>query len=188
MELEKATQLAESIVAAIAPACSRAHVAGSIRRLKPEVKDIEVVAIVTDYAELYRRLSAFGRFIKPGVPDVIDWPPKDNAKYIRMLIDEQVKLDLFIANHDNFGALFTMRTGSGIGPDGTFGFVPGIFASWKRVSGGGRMVNCMPTKPDKVAISVPEEEDFFRVCGVEWIPPELRRSFKDVKRIPGFKN
>ena len=72
MELVTAKQIADSIVDAIGPACSRAHVAGSIRRQKPEVKDIEIVAIVNDYDDLYKRLAPFGRFIKPGVPDIID--------------------------------------------------------------------------------------------------------------------
>jgi DNA polymerase/3'-5' exonuclease PolX len=183
MELTIAKQMAESIVNEISPACTRAHVAGSIRRMKADVKDIEIVAIVNDYEMLYQSLAKFGRFIKPGVPDIIDWPPKSGARYIRMFIDETVKLDLFVANPDNFGALFAMRTGSGIGPNGMLGFIPALFGAWKKKSGGGRMVNCMPTTPDKVQISVPEEEDFFRVCGVEWIPPELRRSARDVKRI-----
>lgn len=183
MELVTAKQMADSIVNEIRPACFRAHVAGSIRRQKPEVKDIEIVAIVRDYGELYHRLAKFGRFIKPGVPDIIDWPPRQNAKYVRMLISEQIKLDLFVANQDNFGALFAMRTGSGISPDGKMGFIPGLFAAWKRKSGGGKMTNCMPTTPDKVQIPVPEEEDFFKLCGVEWVPPEMRRSARDVKHI-----
>ena len=183
MELEVAKQIADSIVAEIQPACKRAHVAGSIRRQKPEVKDIEIVAIVADYDDLYKRLVKFGRFIKPGVPDIIDWPPKPGAKYIRMLINESIKLDMFVATPDNFGALFTMRTGSGVAKDGIPGFVPGIFSAWKRKSGGGKMTGCMPTTPQGEQISVPEEEDFFRVCGVEWIPPEQRKSSRNVKRI-----
>lgn len=183
MELEIASNIANAIVQAIGPACHRSHVAGSVRRLKPDVKDIEIVAIVNDYDMLYARLSGFGRFIKPGVPDVIDWPPKRGAKYIRMLLNEDVKLDLFVASHENFGALFAMRTGSGIGPNGLPGFIPGLFSAWKKKSGGGRMVNCMPTTPDGVSTPVPEEEDFFRLCGVEWIPPENRKSIRNVKRI-----
>jgi DNA polymerase/3'-5' exonuclease PolX len=175
--------MADELVEAIGPACVRAHVAGSIRRQKPDVKDIEIVAIVSDYDELYRSLAKFGRFIKPGTPDIIDWPPKPKARYIRMLINDSIKLDLFVANPDNFGALFAMRTGSGIGPNGTMGFIPGLFGAWKRASGGGRMVNCMPTAPDKTSFPVPEEEDFFKLCGVEWVPPELRRSARDVKYL-----
>lgn len=183
MELAIANQMADSIVKAIQPACARAHVAGSIRRMKPDVKDIEIVAIVKDYDDLFQKLATFGRFIKPGVPDIVDWPPRKNAKYIRMLIDEQVKLDMFVATKENFGALYAMRTGSGIGPDGTLGFIPGLFSAWKKASGGGKMMNCMPTTPDKVSIPVYEEEDFFRLCRVEWIPPELRLSARSVKRI-----
>ena len=183
MELNQAQQIAESIVHAIRPACVRAEVAGSIRRLKPDVKDVEIVAIVQDYDALFIELAKFGRFIKPGVPDVVDWPARPGAKYIRMLLNEDVKLDMFVAHKDNWGALFAMRTGSGIGPDKTMGFIPGLFGSWKKKSGGGRMTGCMPTTPEGIKIAVPEEEDFFRLCGVEWIPPEDRKSARNVKRI-----
>lgn len=183
MDLEKAKKIADEIATCVTPACSRVTIAGSIRREKPQVKDIELVMIVNDYDVLYRRLRSFGRFIKPGVPSVIDWPPKAGAKYVRMLLDEGIKLDAFIGHHDNWGALLCMRTGSASGPDGnTFnGFVPRMFKQWKKVSGGGRMLGCMPTMPDGLQLATPEELDFFELCGVEWIDPKDRIDAKAVK-------
>jgi DNA polymerase/3'-5' exonuclease PolX len=186
MELIEARQIAQSVLNAARPACLRAEVAGSVRREKSNVKDIELVIIVNDYDDLYVRLATCGRFIKPGVPDIIDWPPKTGAKYIRMLLNEGVKLDIFVANSDNWGALFCMRTGSGVGPDGSpfSGFIPTLFRRWKKVSKGGRMVNCMPTMPDGLQLSVPEERDFFELLGVEWVEPKDRIDRKAVKVIP----
>lgn len=183
MDYNKAKEIADQIVSGISSSCIRAEIAGSIRREKKEVKDIEIVAIVDDYNTLYESLKKFGRFIKPGVPEIVDWPPKAGAKYIRMLINEEIKLDLFVASQENWGALFTMRTGPAAGPDGSYGFVPAMFTAWKRKSGGGRMMNCLPTTPQGVSINVLEEEDFFKVCGVQWIPPQLRISGRDVKKI-----
>ena len=183
MDLKRALTIATNIVHSMQPACSRVEIAGSIRREKPNVKDIEIVAIVDDYALLYERLATFGKFIKPGVPEVIEWAPKTNAKYVRMLIEDSIKLDLFIANVDNWGALYCMRTGSGVGPDGNpfSGFVPRMFKQWKKVSGGGRMSGCQPTMPDGLQLATPEEIDFFDLCGVEWIEPKFRVDGKAMK-------
>lgn len=185
MELSEACALAGTLVERIHCVTRRVEVAGSVRRLKPVVKDIELVAIVDDYEALFHRLSPAGRFIKPGVPDIIDWPPKRNAKYLRMLLNEGIKLDLFIASRDNWGGIYAMRTGSGVGPDGNVfsGFIPSMFARWKKVSGGGKMTGGQPTLPDGKVLAVPEEEDFFRLCKAEWVPPELRINSKAIRSL-----
>jgi DNA polymerase/3'-5' exonuclease PolX len=46
------------------------------------------------------------------------------------------------------------------------------------------MVNCMPTMPDGLQLSVPEERDFFELLGVEWVEPKDRIDRKAVKVIP----
>ena len=45
MELEKARAIAEQLKELLAPACERITIAGSIRRQKPEVGDIELLVI-----------------------------------------------------------------------------------------------------------------------------------------------
>ena len=185
MQLDEARAIADRLVDAVRPAVTRVEVAGSVRRQKPHVKDIELVAIVADYDELYRRLGPLGRFIKPGVPDVVDWPPKKGAKYVRMLLNEGIKLDLFVASRDNWGGIMMLRTGSGVGPDGNVhtGFGPAMLSRWKRVSKGGRMSGGQPMLPDGTLLSVPEEEDFFRLCEAQWVPPEERVDSKAVKSV-----
>jgi len=176
MPLIKALPLSQALINLIKDFTVRCEIAGSVRRKKEIVKDIELVARVEDYEGLYRQLAHAGRFIKPGVPGVIDWPPKPGAKYVRMMLNDNIKLDMFITTPDNWGGIFTMRTGSGVGTDGNpyNGFVPRLFSKWKRMSGGGRMVGGQPTMPDGTMLSVPEEQDFFDLCGAVWIPPEER--------------
>jgi len=183
MDLTEALSLGESLLERIRCVTDRCEIAGSVRRRKPIVKDVELVALVSDYEGLYRRLAPAGRFIKPGVPGVVDWPPKHGAKYVRMLLSEGIKLDLFIATPDNWGGIYTMRTGSGVGPDGAAynGFVPRLFSRWKRVSKGGRMSGGQPTLPDGTMLSVPEEQDYFDLCRVRWVPPEERVDGNAVK-------
>ena len=45
MELEKAKKIARELVVMLAPVCERIEIAGSIRRRKPEVGDIELLVI-----------------------------------------------------------------------------------------------------------------------------------------------
>lgn len=176
LNLSDALALSDTLVKRVRCVVERVEVAGSVRRRKETVKDIELVAIVSDYGALYERLATTGRFIKPGVPDVINWAPKPGAKYVRMLLNEDIKLDLFIASKDNWGGIYTMRTGSGVGPDGDpyTGFVPMMFSRWKRVSKGGKMSGGQPTLPCGTMLPVPEEEDFFALCKAKWVPPEER--------------
>ncbi len=188
MEITLATPLAENIVTSLRPHCHRAEIAGSVRRMKQNVKDIEIVARVTDWEASFEALRKWGYFIKPGVPDILPWAPKPNAKYLRMMLHDGVKLDLFLASEENWGALYTMRTGGATGPDGNpfEGFVPGMFSRWKKVSGGGKMKGCLPTLPDGRSVIVREEADFFRVCGVEWTVPEARTSRSAITPIRNF--
>jgi DNA polymerase/3'-5' exonuclease PolX len=183
MEFALAKSIAQTISELIEPAVSRAEIAGSIRRKKPEVKDIEIVAIVHDYDLLYKTLSQAGRFIKPSVPDVIDWKFKPGAKYIRMLLNEGVKLDLFVASNENWGCLYLMRTGGATGKDGNpfNGFVPGMFSRWKKMSGGGKMEGCLPTRPDGTFVPCLEEQDFFDLLDMNFVPPEERIDKRVIK-------
>jgi len=189
VDIESAFLLSSQVVNSIQASCFRAEVAGSIRRRKENVKDIEIVAQVKDWAGLFSSLEQWGIFIKPGVPDVIPWAPKPNARYLRMMLHGEMKLDLFITSPENWGGLFMMRTGSGVGPDGNpmKGFVPGMFARWKKVSGGGKMVGGYPTLPNGQQVAVREEEDFFRLCGVEFVSPTERISKSAIKPVKDYK-
>jgi DNA polymerase/3'-5' exonuclease PolX len=184
MELQQAQQIAYNVKTHIGSSASRVEIAGSIRRLKPQVKDVEIVAIVHDYESLYRNLRHVGRFIKPSVPDIIDWQFKPGAKYVRMLLHEGVKLDLFVATPENWGPLYLMRTGGATGPDGNAfnGFVPGMFSRWKKLSGGGKMEGCMPTRPDGTHVVCPEEQDFFDLLNMNFVPPEERVDKRAIKK------
>lgn len=184
MDLALAAPLADRIVQHITSAMERVSVAGSIRRQKPVVGDIEVVGIPGDRARLITLLRDVGMHIKPGVPGAVPWEPKLDSKYMRVRLNEGINLDLFLATPNNWGGLYMMRTGSGAGPDGNpfHGFVPGIFGRWKQVSGGGRMVGCMPTTKDGESLPVPEEQDLFNLVGLNFIPPEERISKGAIKK------
>lgn len=183
IDLSEATSIAEKIRNHISPVMQRVEVAGSIRRLKPVVGDIEICGIPEDRARLLDLLAEVGEHIKPGVPGAVPWLPKVEAKYLRVRLTEGMNLDVFLGTPDNWGGLYMMRTGSGASPDGNsfFGFVPGVFGRWKKLSGGGRMTDCMPTMPTGEQLHVPEEQDFFDLLEMNFVPPHLRASKNIIK-------
>lgn len=184
IDLNEAEGIANKVRQHILPAMDRVEVAGSIRRQKPIVGDIEICGIPADRERLISLLSDVGQHIKPGVPGAVPWTPKVTAKYLRVRLEEGMNLDVFLATPDNWGGLYMMRTGSGASPDGnTFhGFIPGIFGRWKKMSGGGRMTECMPTMPDGTQLPVAEEQDFFDLLEMDFVPPQERMSKGAIKK------
>lgn len=184
IDLTEAQTIAGKVLQHIMPALTRGEIAGSIRRQKPVVGDIEIAAVSEDRELLVKRLAEVGQLIKPGVPGAVPWTPRLEAKYLRLRLSEGMNLDLFMALPQNWGGLFLMRTGSGAGLDGnTFnGFTPGIFGRWKKVSGGGRMTDCMPTMPTGEQLWVPEEQDFFDLLEMDFVPPVERTSKNVIKK------
>jgi len=183
IELFEAESIANKVKNHIHGSMARVEIAGSIRRRKEVVGDIEIVGIPEGREKLIKLLGDIGQHIKPGVPGAIPWVPKTTAKYLRVRLAEGMNLDVFLATPENWGGLFMMRTGSGAGPDGNSfnGFVPAMFQRWKKLSGGGRMTDCMPTMPTGEQLWIPEEQDFFDLLEMDFVSPEKRTSRKAVK-------
>lgn len=184
IELAAASDIAEQLVSLVSPAMDRIEIAGSVRRRKPVVGDIELVGIPSNQEKLVKLLREVGQTIKPGVPGAIPWDPKPDARYIRVRLDAGMNLDVFLARPENWGGLFLMRTGSATGSDGNAfnGFVPRCFSRWKKFSGGGRMTDAMPTMPTGEQLEVREEQDFFDLLEMDFVPPEERADHKAIKK------
>jgi DNA polymerase/3'-5' exonuclease PolX len=185
VELTEAIGIAAKILGTVKPYCKRAQIVGSVRREKPEVKDIEIVILDkgVNRARMYENLASYGRFIKPGTSEIVDWPPKEDARYLRMLLDEGIKLDIFFAHEDNWGGVVMLRTGSASSSTGCMytGFGPSILALWKKKSGGGRFLNCMFQKPDGSVVPLREERDVFDILNIEWVDPRDRKDRSAIK-------
>jgi len=109
-ELKEAKAIAESLVEILKPHCYRIEIAGSIRREKPEVKDIEIVAIPKPYQT--------GLF-EDGLAEIVNRWQKvkgeleyGKTKYTQRILPEGIKLDLFFAEEKNWGLILAIRTGS----------------------------------------------------------------------------
>lgn len=106
MLLETGQKLADAIIVRLKPYCSRIEVAGSIRRKKRQVNDIDIVLITTDpwglEAEIRKIRAASGAKTKPRA---------DGAKIKTLHIQGQ-PVDLYIATEETWVTLLLIRTGS----------------------------------------------------------------------------
>lgn len=189
MRLARAEQIARTLAEEMSPHCVRVEIAGSIRRGSLEVKDIELVAvprIVEEETEgglfseqvkvnlLHRwatRRSGV-TWIKPGTSQIVPWPPKPEGKYWRGLLPAGIKLDLFIAEPENFGLIFAIRTGSAE-------FTTALVTRAKDC--GLPSVDGYLTR-DGARVETREEREVFELLRLEWIEPGLRHAFSSLKR------
>jgi DNA polymerase/3'-5' exonuclease PolX len=160
MELERAKEIAEKYKAILAPMCERIAIAGSIRRQKPEVGDIEIVCIPRG-KDMYRFVGTVNSWYKvKGEP---------TGKYTQRVLPEGIKLDLFIANKDNWGLILAIRTGSA-------DFSHRILAvGWKRK--GFKSENGILIAQDGSRRYIREEEDLFDLIGISFVDP-IRRELR----------
>jgi DNA polymerase (family 10) len=123
MKLEDAAALAEKVRVAILPLCERVEVAGSIRRKRPEVNDIDIVAIPR--AKKGPRVSAFGPLAiyepadvwKQLIPQTVEkldavclQRGPELMRFVFPGIDFQV--DVYRARPETWGVILLVRTGS----------------------------------------------------------------------------
>lgn len=170
MPLARAQALAEALVKDLEPGCTRIEIAGSIRRRKPDVGDIEIVCIRADRTPLVvgqpadllvpilKRLQADGLLTWIGGRD----------RYTQFdLPHSHCRLDLFSVTKETWGCQLAIRTGpaeyskrlvtkrclGGLCPD-ELEFRGGRI--WTR---------------DGRALDTPDEDSVFRVLGLKFVQP-----------------
>jgi DNA polymerase (family 10) len=103
MRLEEARPIAERVKEILTPYCERIEIAGSIRRQKPVVNDIDLVIIEKPDAVLSLATLLFSMgVLKLNGPDIKRlYLPSDN-----------ITLDIYIATPLTWSTLLLIRTGS----------------------------------------------------------------------------
>ena len=177
LSLARALPLAEKIKDAFSPACERIEIAGSIRRKKAMVGDIEILAIPKSVPAFLVQLCFFGGPVKsvsaldPLISEFMQ--RNDNFKcgnkngdlYKNFLIEidedgSEVGLDLFITTADQWGYIFALRTGPSdfnkawVTQKSKGGLLPDNFYFQ-----GGWLYDGLGKRP------TPEEADIFRLIG-----------------------
>lgn len=157
MKLEEILPIAERYKKILEPYCKRIEIAGSVRRKKPECRDIELV-IIRDPDKLEELKSLVGEWKK--IRGSI------TGRYTQVQ-PEDIKLDIFIAVDDgtNFGNIYLIRTGN---------WVFSRFAMGIRAPQVGLKHREGYLWRDDVRINCYEEEEVFNALNYGFIPPEER--------------
>jgi len=188
MNYHKAKRIADRLIEIFTPHCDIIHIAGSVRRLKPEVKDIEIVCqpkeefIQTDLlgGGYDRRIPAFAEAINEVAAKIIKG--KTDGKMMQIELKGGLMLDLFMPDKHDYYRQYAIRTGSA----DYSGKV--IAQGWRNIGWCGsdlglrRISDCLESKSGWKCINVngerppawTSEEDFFNWLGVEWVDPMQR--------------
>lgn len=171
MNIHEAQPIAERVLRLLAPHCDRIEIAGSIRREKPEVGDIEIVAIPKAVAQVdlfggYGAVLRSVEFVRAvrGLGMIEKGDPL-TGRYVQVSLPECISLDLFLAHADNWGYILAIRTGSA-----EFSHVK-LAAGWKRAGFEGR--DGMLTRAGQT-VPVREERELFDLIGLPWVDPKWR--------------
>lgn len=99
IELERAQKIAKVVVERLAPYCKKIEVAGSIRRRKLWVNDIDLVLVPHDLWNLHHEIKGLGQLTMSG------------KKIMRVLV-VSVQVDIYVADEETWATLLLIRTGS----------------------------------------------------------------------------
>ncbi len=99
MPLAQAKEIAAGIVAQLAPYCERIEVAGSIRRGKAEVHDIDIVAIPDATMAFYKKIDGMGKVVR-------------GDKIISIALTPRFNCEIYVATMATWATLLLIRTGS----------------------------------------------------------------------------
>jgi DNA polymerase/3'-5' exonuclease PolX len=113
MNHAEALTLAEEVYHALAPYCTKIRIAGSIRRQKPEVRDCEIVCVRRQVpSDLFGDETA----VDPDFCAIVNqWRKvkgEPTGRYTQRVLPSGMKLDLFMADADDWEWQLCLRTGS----------------------------------------------------------------------------
>ena len=189
--LSDAYELAFHILDTLIPYCEKIHIAGSVRREKKEVGDIEIVCQpkITVLKDMFgwdegiiRNLDFINAIENLG--EIIKG--KIDGKYIQIRLPEGINLDLFMPNVNDYYRQLAIRTGSA-------DYSRNIIArGWRKMGFVGtkdglrKKEDCKNTgssekpiwkciNPNPYLPPVWEsEEHFFQWIGIKYLPPNER--------------
>lgn len=168
--LATAREIAEQVIEKLAPLCERIEIAGSIRRQKEEVGDIEIVAIPRPVTDM------FGNPTTDHTLDLFDYSTigrleMGGHKYKKIALTEGPQLDLFIVTPPaQWGVQFLIRTGPAEYCHAivTSKMYSGLLPSHLHVKDGAIWNNA------QTIIETPEEADVYNLLGIPYVEPEAR--------------
>lgn len=99
IDLERAKKVADAVVTRLRPHCQRIEIAGSVRRQKRSVNDIDLVLIPLDLWQLHSEIMKLGSVKMSG------------SKIMRVMVGD-IQIDIYFAALETWATLLLIRTGS----------------------------------------------------------------------------
>ena len=163
LPLATAQKIAEKIASELTPFCRRIEIAGSIRRRRPAVGDIDLVVELKDHDGFQARLQQNTTPISTGDQNII------------VQLKNGCQLDVFTAKpgiHDllgytpgTWGSILLSRTGSRAHNIRLASLAAERGLHWNPYHG---------IFSGKTVVASESEEDIFRALGIGFVPPEKR--------------
>lgn len=164
-QLKHASEIAEDLLVQLAPHCTRIQIAGSIRRKKPQVGDIEILSIPkTQQTGLFDDVQSTCYEVCKIINSFEKIKGDPTARYAQRVHPSGICIDFFLVNELNWGYQLAIRTGSA-----EFSFR--LACRWTQLGYHGH--NGFLHKDGKV-IPVREEIDLFNLLQLDWVEPEDR--------------
>ncbi len=160
--LAQALDIAGGLIQQLEPHCEVIGLAGSIRRQRPTIGDIEIVCVPKPY-------DASPLFASGLATVVNQWPKVRGelpCRYTQRLLPEGIPLDLFMVHPDGYGLQRAIRTGS---------------ADWCRtvlaptwVRAGFHSEGGLLRRADGSVVPTRTEPELFGLIGLRWVEPQDR--------------
>lgn len=176
----EALAVAKELQAMIAPACKRIAIAGSLRRMKPEVGDIELLfvpilserpdglfdsKIVDVCSEVVEKMLSDGLLAKrPNVNGHFTWGERNK---LAIHVPSGIPVDLFGTNEENWFVSLVIRTGS---KETNLALTMGA----QKKNASLRAYGCGVTWSDGTTTPATSEQHVFEMCGVPYKEPKDR--------------
>jgi DNA polymerase (family 10) len=182
LALDFAERIATEVSASLASGCERIAVAGSIRRRKPVIHDIDLVAIPTfeqspprtlfgDCEQVSLLERELTRVASTGRVRIIE----RGTKAVRLeAIPEEIAIDLYVASAQTWAALLLIRTGSREHNIGLCSLARDLGMQLK-ADGSGLFRGSEMVARDS-------EESIFEALGLLYVPPERRETTQSFTR------
>jgi DNA polymerase (family 10) len=171
VNLREAWNLADVIKAELAPLCERIEIAGSIRRGRPEVNDIDFVILPKPGQKdaIKARCEKRCAVVKDGEQNYIVRLP-ESGKFRGFQIDiffaRPAVADLLQRKPGNFGTLFLCRTGSTAHNIWLVYYAKTRGMAWHPYEG--------VKDAEGYVIASETEEAIFDMLGLDFVPPAVR--------------
>lgn len=170
----EAARIARALTAHLrkSPAVERLEVAGSLRRRRESVGDLDLLAVSSDPEPVMRQLLSF-----PGLSEVLG----SGATRSSVRLSGGLQVDLRVVARQSYGAALVYFTGSQ---------AHGVHLR-RLAQGQGLLLNEYGLYRGGEPIAGAEEEELYRALGLEFIPPELREDRGELeaaaeKRLPAL--